>query len=221
MTRAYGILGGDSCIMPHQIADNRTNGYVSPGHITTYTLSPEELAEIQRKYGPPGKPPPKEVSTFISAPKQLSRNIKNSASVTGQKPKRPKRERKRTIAAKDQAERKPRPCRREDPSAEEMNAALKLTTTVRKAARILQISEKRFYELREKYGIKTVRQLTTEAKLASDTKYCPDCKQTLPKTKFTSHNTACDKKQPICSDCHNKRRRERRARKRAEAVALS
>ncbi|CCO08256.1 hypothetical protein DESHY_20125 [Desulforamulus hydrothermalis Lam5 = DSM 18033] len=61
---------GDNCILPSQVDGNESNGYTSPSNLKEYTLNQEELAEIHKKYGPPGQKLKKE-NFFVSAKRSV------------------------------------------------------------------------------------------------------------------------------------------------------
>lgn len=61
---------GDNCILPSQVDGNESNGYTNPGNLKEYNLSPEELAEIHKKYGPPGQKPKKK-NYWVSAKRSV------------------------------------------------------------------------------------------------------------------------------------------------------
>ncbi|WP_041274646.1 hypothetical protein [Desulforamulus reducens] len=63
-------INGDNCLLPYQVGGNEFNGYASPENLKEYTLSQEELAEIHKKYGPPGQKPKKE-NFFVSAKRSV------------------------------------------------------------------------------------------------------------------------------------------------------
>jgi hypothetical protein len=182
--------------------------------ITEYKLSPEELAEIHRKYGLPNTKPDKH-NCFISANRK-------PPLVTEAK-KKPKTEKVKAVVVKPPRESKPKkkPKAEAQPrtrqlTKEELEDALEKGGTIEEARNILRIGNGVIRRFIRQYGIVQPNQHLVHKDESG--RVCTSCNVFKQWSEFNknSNPNAVNGRESSCRECSNAYRRERRRKKREQ-----